>query len=1225
MSLHEKLVNSAVHHYRKVFIIVAAVTVLLAALAAVPSLFPGAKGLLNAVRVDTDPENMLPEDAPVREFHDRMKEKMNQHDMVVVGVVNDEGMFNPLALQRVYEITQFSMNFQWRGKNEPRKLEGLVKKDMLAPSKVDKTVPEGGQISFSWLMPNPPLTDQEAQQVLAEAQRVPFIADTLIAKDGEAVAIYLPITKKIFSSDMYYRLEEQMPVLWRWAPIVQELRKAEKNGELPVAVGQRLRRIGRNAAQFASSPEAFLGDFRRVVENLGKGETTRAQWQKPAERVEAWREAARQLDQKFEAKIKEASSEAEKENIRARWARAAHEALVSHLESELTDAEDTSLLQFALYREKSRRLSSDSANERIDVLAGALRQNGETFADTSSDVRSVVSAKTDEAQRLHGAYPGKTVPHVSGLPVAEDTFGVEMFKQMAISAPTAMLIIFVLMLIFFRQLALVISSMIIAMVSVITTMSALVIAGFPIHIMSSMIPIFIMPIAVLDSIHMLSEFFERYQETKDREKTIRSVMDELFVPMLYTSLTSAAGFASLALTPIPPVQVFGIFVAIGIMVAWILTMTLIPAFVMVLSPQTLDNFGIKHEEAEQQSTSLLARLLRAVGSSTYRRAKPIILFACVILIAAAWGISLIQVNDNPVKWFTSSHPIRVATRVLNEKLGGTYMSYLTLEADKKPADRDDFLPKFQSQIDEQLGEFKQQSKEASAVLEEFKSMAAETVQDVSSQKAFFDALKQAVDEKESQLSNETESGEKDPADDKSGGGPALPGGLNSEDGRNDESADNGPSLPGGLGGQSSPQESGTRADSDTTSRKRQAWQRIADFVDDQRGSMEVFKKPENLAYLTALQNRMAEIKGEEGTQLVGKTNSFADIVKTVYRDLRAPSPQYGVAPEESEYFELPEDRGGVAACVLQYQNSHRPQDLWHFVTQDYRRAVIWTQLKSGDNKDMKKVADAVSTYIKENPPPEGIHAESRWFGLTYINVVWQHKMVIGMVSAFVGSFLVVFLLMTLLFRSALWGALCMIPLTVTIAAIYGIIGIIGKDYDMPVAVLSSLTLGLAVDFAIHFLARSRKMYQRGTDWHDTIPRVFGEPARAILRNIIVITAGFLPLLLAPLVPYKTVGALLATILVLSGIATLVLLPAVMRLLEKPLFTPGRKEGIACNCVTCAASAAAVAGLVIINVRRYLEMGWNGLVLIAILGIVGALVTCCLRARSKKCGAAFSEE
>ena len=152
-----------------------------------------------------------------------------------------------------------------------------------------------------------------------------------------------------------------------------------------------------------------------------------------------------------------------------------------------------------------------------------------------------------------------------------------------------------------------------------------------------------------------------------------------------------------------------------------------------------------------------------------------------------------------------------------------------------------------------------------------------------------------------------------------------------------------------------------------------------------------------------------------------------------------------------------------------------------------------------------------------NPPPLPLRTD--WFGLTYINVVWQEKMVTGMLNAFLGSFLIVFLMMALVFRSVLWGFLAMIPLTVTIAVIYGIIGLVGKDYDMPVAVLSSMSLGLAVDYAIHFLSRSRRLYERYGRWSQTVGRVFEGPARAISRNVIVIGTGFLPLVLAPLVPY----------------------------------------------------------------------------------------------------------
>jgi predicted RND superfamily exporter protein len=210
---------------------------------------------------------------------------------------------------------------------------------------------------------------------------------------------------------------------------------------------------------------------------------------------------------------------------------------------------------------------------------------------------------------------------------------------------------------------------------------------------------------------------------------------------------------------------------------------------------------------------------------------------------------------------------------------------------------------------------------------------------------------------------------------------------------------------------------------------------------------------------------------------------------------------------------------------------------------------------------MKAVTTAVDRFVSENPPP--VPLDHEWFGLTYINVVWQQKMVTGMLRAFLGSFLVVLAMMAFLFRSFWWGLLSMVPLTFTIAAIYGLIGFVGKDYDMPVAILSSLSLGLAIDYAIHFLARSRAMREEYETWKDTVKAVFGEPARCIARNVIVIGVGFLPLLAAPLLPYRTVGVFISAILLLAGIASLFILPALLTVFEKQLFTVRKiseKEG-----------------------------------------------------------------
>ena len=71
--------------------------------------------------------------------------------------------------------------------------------------------------------------------------------------------------------------------------------------------------------------------------------------------------------------------------------------------------------------------------------------------------------------------------------------------------------------------------------------------------------------------------------------------------------------------------------------------------------------------------------------------------------------------------------------------------------------------------------------------------------------------------------------------------------------------------------------------------------------------------------------------------------------------------------------------------------------------------------------------------------------------------------------------------------------------------------------------------------------------------------MFGEPARAIARNVIVLGVGFLPLLAATLIPYKTVGVFISAILVLAGAATLVILPSLITIFAKQLFRSGSPE------------------------------------------------------------------
>ncbi|MFA7692854.1 MAG: MMPL family transporter [Candidatus Hydrogenedentes bacterium] len=742
--------------------------------------------------------------------------------------------------------------------------------------------------------------------------------------------------------------------------------------------------------------------------------------------------------------------------------------------------------------------------------------------------------------------------HITGLPVANDTFGVEMFIQMAISAPLAMLVIFLLMLYFFRKPVLIMAPMILSLVIVIINMALLVMTGNTIHIMSSMIPIFIMPISILDSIHICSEFFENYQRFKDRKKTIEYVMDTLFTAMLYTSLTSAAGFASLAVTPIPPVQVFGIFVAMGVMIAWILTVTFIPAYIMLIPERSLEKFGASADKKEDDSAAQetrLGRFLAGVGRFSYGQARIVLIIAVLLSATAIYGISRIQVNDNPTRWFKPTHPIRVADRVLNEHFGGTYMAYLSLS----PKEAVEDLAAYAGNLEARLRERIQEPDIPESIRPELLSLA-DAVPAEAESAADADALLSALQTRVNTAQD------------------ALMDTL-TDDAHSAEDFDE----------------------------KADAWDEIALFVDMETQRGETFKQPEALAYIEAVQKVLEE------TGIVGKSNSLADIVKTVHRELMEGDPSY---------FRIPDSARAVAQCLITYESSHRPQDIGHFVTHDYRNSSIWVQLKSGNNQDMKTVEEQLDRFISANAAPLDI--ESRWFGLTYINVIWQEKMVFGMLQSFLGSFLIVLLMMVIMFRSGLWGLISMIPLTVTIGFIYGMVGLIGKDYDMPVAVLSSLTLGMAVDFAIHFLSRSRDIYETDGPWVKVYPIMFDKPIRAIVRNVIAVAIGFTPLLLAPLVPYNTVGIFMAAILGISGVSTLLILPSLVRYLEPLLFPKNRVCRITCHCGTCLVTAVIAAAAVAVNVPVFMNATWTNMTMVSLAAMAISASICYVMSRRRKC-------
>ena len=580
----------------------------------------------------------------------------------------------------------------------------------------------------------------------------------------------------------------------------------------------------------------------------------------------------------------------------------------------------------------------------------------------------------DRIKEIVSAEKGPERFFVAGDPVARDTFGIEMFRQMAWFSPLAGMVMMVALYFMFRSAILVIANMAVAMISIIWAMGLFIGLGVPIHIMASMAPVFLMAIST-DTVHIFNEFYFRYKDIRDKREAILQTMEATGAPIAYSDLTTAAGFASLAVGPIVPVKIFGLLVAFGTLVILLMSFTLVPALMALMKEERIERVNLRKDPG-----GVVSRWLYGVGRFATGRKTAVVLAGALLIAVSAVGIARIRVNNNMIHWFKAGSEVRKADRILNESLGGTASLYLVADA------KDD-------------------------------------------------------------------------------GGIADPRVLRSLDG---------------------------------------------------------------------LQKEI------EKQYPVGKTVSVADYVKRVNRVLHDDDPAYETVPDSRET---------IGQYLLLFSMAAKARDLNNVIDYPYRKANVVVQLKSWDAVDTKALLEKIRGDLRANPIP-GV--EIRPAGIAYFNMVWNDEVLWGMLSGFIASCVLVFVLLVLAYRSFWWGVVSFLPLFFTIVLIYGVVGFVGKDLDMPISVLSTLSLGLAVDFAIHFVSRFRQRYGETKDVQEALLWTVARPGKGILRNSVLFASGFAAMIFAALTPYITVGIFMMAIMLLSAAATILLLPSLIVLFPRRL-------------------------------------------------------------------------
>jgi hypothetical protein len=245
----------------------------------------------------------------------------------------------------------------------------------------------------------------------------------------------------------------------------------------------------------------------------------------------------------------------------------------------------------------------------------------------------------------------------AGSPVFDRALSQLNRRDNALFTPLSLAIIALALLALFRSLLPALLALSVLGASVVWTLGAMGWLGVPMNITTSLLPPLLMVIAVADGIHVLSSYVDQLGAGHARAEALRRTLREVVPACLWTSLTTALGFASLLSVQIESVRSFAAFAALGVAIALLHSLVLMPAL-LVRAPL---------ERAARRRTSLpgLAWLARAA-----RRPGLAVALAVVPLVAAAAALPHVEVATHDGEFFRDSHPINRAYRLLEARLGG---------------------------------------------------------------------------------------------------------------------------------------------------------------------------------------------------------------------------------------------------------------------------------------------------------------------------------------------------------------------------------------------------------------------------------------------------------------------------------------------------------------------------------------------------------------------------
>lgn len=271
---------------------------------------------------------------------------------------------------------------------------------------------------------------------------------------------------------------------------------------------------------------------------------------------------------------------------------------------------------------------------------------------------------------------------IAGRPVIEGVFAATMQHDMPLMLRITLLIILAVLFLTFHTIRGVLLPSILVIITLLWTFGSMAALGVPVYTVMTMMPVILLAAGCADAIHILSKYYDEIMHNpgETRRTVVYNTMKELTSPVVMTSLTTMAGFLSLLSSELMPMRYFGLFVAIGIFYALVLSLTFLPAMLSIM-PLNVSARKIRMYEAHGSFSQVdyAGQALGHVAKIINTRPGLMFIPALFLLLVGTIGILKLNVSASLVKQFREDNPIRQADKKLNRRFGGTNVLNVVIE------------------------------------------------------------------------------------------------------------------------------------------------------------------------------------------------------------------------------------------------------------------------------------------------------------------------------------------------------------------------------------------------------------------------------------------------------------------------------------------------------------------------------------------------------------------